>query len=96
MQFLKSVLTRISTGTPGFVGATPGIPASGKSATTCKIGLSISLAANRSGLRALGHRGRQICRFGRQNNLYGLHCDRDTARLVSVFAKGTMHPTIGN
>lgn len=92
MQFIKTVLTRISTATPVFAGVMPAIGASGTAAPACKIGLSLSLAAKRTGLGVLGHRGRQVCRFGRQNNLYGLHCDRDTARIVSVFAKGTIRP----
>ena len=41
-------------------------------------------------LWTLGKTGRQVCHYGRQNSLYGLHCDQDTARLISVFAKGAV------
>lgn len=93
MQFIKTVLTRISIGTPAFGGSVPGVHVPSQTASPCRIGQSLSLAAKRTGLGALGHKGREVCRFGRQNTLYGLHCDRDTARLVSVFAKGAMRPT---
>lgn len=92
MQFLKTVLTRISTGTAGTNLALLGAGSCALRGTSCKIGLAPAGIVKRTGLGLLGQKGRQVCRFGRQNSLYGLHCDRDTARLVSVFAKGTIRP----
>jgi len=92
MQFIKTVITRFSVVTPGFAGVTPGLGTPGAAAPAGKIALRLSQVAKRTGFGVLGHRGRQVCRFGRQNSLYGLHCDRDTARIVSVFAKGVVRP----
>jgi len=92
MQFIKTVFTRISIAAPGFAGIMPALGTAGAAAPACRTGHSLSPAARRTGLDVLGQRGRQVCRFGRQNSLYGLHCDRDTARIVSVFAKGMVRP----
>jgi len=35
-------------------------------------------------------RVRNFVRRGKKHHLYGLHCDADTARLISIFAKGSM------